>query len=199
MKNNHAAVGKNGKRNDGASKADVVGEALRSYLDGRNREAWRFAYGLCRDRQEADELLQEACYKALRESRSYDPSRPVKSWLFTIMRNSFMDARRRKSRRGTLSLDYSGPEGEASFHERIASDEEGQFERLERRELAALTRAALRRLKSGHQEALKLCDADGLSCKAAAKVLRVGTGALRSRLHRARRSFRASATRLGLG
>jgi RNA polymerase sigma-70 factor (ECF subfamily) len=198
MKKNYETYGSEGKGNGRAWKVNVVGDALRAYLSGKSPEAWQFAYSLCRDVEEADELLQEACYRVLRESRRYDPSRPVKSWLFTILRNAFTDSRRSRRWRDSRSLDHHGGEGETFLHEIIAGKDECLSARLERQDRAARVRAVLARLQPRHRDVLTLCDAKGMSYKAAAKALRLNMGTLRSRLHRARAKFRSSAGRHGL-
>jgi len=198
MKKTCKTFGSDGKGNGRASKADIVGSALKDYLDGKNPEAWNFAYSLCQDADEAKELVQEACYRVLRESRRYDPSKPVKSWLFTILRNAFTDSRRCAERKVVFSLDYSVNGGKSSLYETLAAEEPSALEQLERIETAAGVRRALRRLGAMDQSVLALCDADGWRYEDAARALKIPAGTLRSRLFRARRKLRDQALRLGL-
>jgi len=198
MKKTCKIVGRDGKVKGRASRRDVVGKALKAYLEGKDSAAFDFAMGLCRDRDEAQELVQEACYRVLRESRRYDPSRPVKSWLFAILRNVFVDSRRRLERKRGLSLDYLSSDGEAYLAETLAMNEEPILDRLEREESRALLRTVMARLTGIDRKALKLCDIDGIPFDAAARALRVPAGTLRSRLVRARRKLRAAVLKMGL-
>ena len=199
MKKNCESVVRDGKGKGRAVKVDAVTEALMGYLDGRNQEARCFAYGLCRDASEADELVQEACYRALKARESHDETKAVKSWLFTILRNAFMDSRRRKERRDGLSLDYCGREGDgAPFYETLAGADEDMLVRLERAETAAQMRRAVARLRATEREVLMLCDARGMAYAEAARRLGVREGTVRSRLHRARLNLRLTAGRVGL-
>lgn len=198
MKKTCKTFGSDGKGNGLAVKVDIVGEALKDYLEGKNPEAWNFAYNLCHDADEAGELVQEACYRVLKESRRYDPSMPVKSWLFTILRNAFRDSRRRSERKHGLSLDYSVDGESSSFHETLAAVEPTAQEQLEREETAARVRAALGSLRARDRKVLALCDGDRLSYAEAARVLGLPTGTVRSRLFRARAKLRRHAVRLGL-
>jgi RNA polymerase sigma-70 factor (ECF subfamily) len=50
----------------------------------------RFAFRFCKSPDEADDLLQETLMKALRYRDHFEPGTALKSWLFTIMRNSFL-------------------------------------------------------------------------------------------------------------
>lgn len=199
MKKTCKIVVRDGKGNGRAVKSDAVTEALKCYLDGRNPEARSFALGLCRDAEEADELVQEACYRALKARKKHDATKAVRSWLFTILRHVFMDSRRRKERRHGLSLDYCcGVDDSAPLHETLPGADEDMLERLERAEAAAQVRRAVARLHRKEREVLTLCDARGMAYTEAAETLGVPLNTVRSRLHRARVKLRKTAGRVGL-
>ncbi|MBI5247528.1 MAG: RNA polymerase sigma factor [Elusimicrobia bacterium] len=199
MKKNCKIVVRDGKGNGRALKSDAVTDALKCYLDGRNPEARYFALGLCRDSDEADELVQEACYRALKARKRHDATKAVKSWLFTILRNVFMDSRRRKERRDGVSLDYCcGADDSAPLHETLPGIDEDMLGRLERAETSAQVRRAMARLRATEREVLTLCDARGMAYGEAARTLGVPENTLRSRLHRARLKLRKTAGRVGL-
>ena len=199
MKKTCKIVVRDGKGNGRAVKVDAVTEALKGYLDGRDSTAREFAFGLCRDAIEADELVQEACYRALKARKRHDAAKPVKSWLFTILRNAFMDSRRRKERRDGLSLDYCcGEDDAAPFHETLAGADEDLLGRLERAETMVQVRWAMARLRATEREVLTLCDVRGMVYAEAARTLGVLEGTVRSRLHRARLKLRKTAGWVGL-
>lgn len=197
MKKTCKIVVRDGKWNGRAGKVDAMTEALKGYLDGRNQEARCFALGLCRDADEAEELVQEACYRALRARKRHDVTKSVKSWLFTILRNAFMDSRRRKERRDGLSLDYCGRDA-FSIHDTLAGADEDMLGRLERAEASAQVRRAMARLRATEREVLTLCDARGMTYAEAARALGLPLGTIRTRLHRARLKLRKTAVRVGL-
>lgn len=199
MKKNCESVVRDGKGKGRVVRANKVADALKGYQDGRNSEAWSFAYGLCRDANEAGELVQEACYRALKARESHDEKKAVKSWLFTILRNAFMDSRRRKERRDGLSLDDCGREdGSHSFYETLAGADEDMLGRLERAEASAQVRRAMARLRATERKVLTLCDARGMAYAEAARTLGLPLGTVRTRLHRARLKLRRTAVRVGL-
>lgn len=83
-----------------------------------------FAKSLTHNEDEAKDLLQETSLKALSNKAMYDDSGSIKSWLYTIMRNLFLNCRRHSSRQESLPTDFeipdtddvqSGIEGEDSF------------------------------------------------------------------------------------
>ncbi|MBC7534472.1 MAG: RNA polymerase sigma factor [Ferruginibacter sp.] len=61
-----------------------------------------FAFTLTRDNEEAKDLLQETLYKALANRDKYNVGTNVKAWMYTIMRNIFINNYRRKSRQQTI-------------------------------------------------------------------------------------------------
>ncbi|MDE2142925.1 MAG: sigma-70 family RNA polymerase sigma factor [Elusimicrobia bacterium] len=195
MKKTYENVG-TGSKTDGRTKAAKM---LEAYLAFEGEEIRCFAYGMCRDAVEAQELVQETCYRALRTWRRYDSSRPLGGWMKTILRNAFTDSRRRFERRNGSSLDWT-PKGERKqlYHETISDDSEGLLERLEREESESKVREAVARLKPRFRKVLRLCDAQAMSYESAARVLRIPCGTVRSRLHRARVLLRSAAKQVRL-
>ena len=61
-----------------------------------------FAKSLTHNEDEAKDLLQETSLKALSNKAMYDDSGSIKSWLYTIMRNLFLNCRRHSSRQESL-------------------------------------------------------------------------------------------------
>src|SRR5688572_7501604 len=61
-----------------------------------------FALYLTRDMEEADDLLQETHYRALSNQDKFSDGTNFKAWLFTIMKNIFINNYRRKTRRNTI-------------------------------------------------------------------------------------------------
>ena len=66
-----------------------------------------FAINLTRDTEAANDLYQETLYKALANHEKYSTGTNIKAWLFTIMRNIFINDYRRKAKQKTV-FDNSG-------------------------------------------------------------------------------------------
>ena len=60
-------------------------------LLGVQSDLLRFAYKLTSDREEANDLLQETSLKALDNEDKYVPDTNFKGWMYTIMRNIFIN------------------------------------------------------------------------------------------------------------
>ena len=65
-------------------------------------ELLRFAYKLTADRDEANDLLQDTSLKALDNEEKYEPATNFKGWIYTIMRNIFINNYRRIVREQTF-------------------------------------------------------------------------------------------------
>ena len=76
--------------------------SFRKDLVGVQDELLRFAYKLTTDREEANDLLQETSLKALDNEDKYMPDTNFKGWMYTIMRNAFINNCRTKKIRGNL-------------------------------------------------------------------------------------------------
>ena len=61
-----------------------------------------FAINLTKDSESAKDLFQETLYKALANEEKYNVGTNIKAWLFTIMRNIFINDYRRKAKQQTI-------------------------------------------------------------------------------------------------
>ena len=61
-----------------------------------------FAVSLTHDQEVAKDLFQETLYRALANRDKYNTGTNVKAWLFTIMRNIFINDYRRRAKRRTI-------------------------------------------------------------------------------------------------
>ncbi len=144
-----------------------------------------FALRLCRDHDDADDLVQETFLKAFRFLDSFTPGTNAKAWLLTILKNTFINQYRREQRSGH-TISYEEIE---EFYESLRPDEvpstdslEQQFEQL----LDDQVMAALDALPDEFRTVVILCDIEDFSYEEAAEFLGCPVGTVRSRLHRAR-------------
>ena len=67
-------------------------------LVGLRHQLYYFALSLTHDRETADDLLQESMLRALTYSDKYRDNTNFKAWVYTIMKNTFINAHRRNKR-----------------------------------------------------------------------------------------------------
>jgi RNA polymerase sigma-70 factor, ECF subfamily len=63
-----------------------------------------FAYSLTRDKNDADDLIQETMFKALSRAEKFNEGTNLKAWMYTIMKNIFINDYRRTRNRKTVSF-----------------------------------------------------------------------------------------------
>lgn len=145
-----------------------------------------FARSLCRNRDEADDLAQDALYRALISWRTFQPNTNLKAWVFTILRNRFYSLRRNAGRETTLDPEF------AERHLVFADNPHARFE-------LDLVRRGLGQLPAEQREAILLICAAGLTYEAAAEVTGVPIGTVKSRLSRGRATLTAMVDRGDVG
>src|SRR5690606_919277 len=132
-----------------------------------------FARFLTRERDRADDLVQETLVKALTAADQFTAGTNLKSWLFTILRNQFY-SELRKAGSPTAVLDE-----EVANHSAQAPTQESHLEFGDFQE-------AVWRLSEGHREGRRLVGGRGRSYEEGARICGCAIGTSRSRLSRAR-------------
>jgi len=151
--------------------------------------AWRYCCRLCKTREDAEDLLQESLAHGLaRFGQLRDLSR-FKSWLMSIVRTQFLMQRRRNTAEKFTIYDREQDIG-CSLADLAASAEADP--------LADIVAVSMSRLAAEQREILSLFYLDGLSLEESGRVLGISTGAVRSRLYRARGAMRRELKRLSL-
>ena len=139
----------------------------------------RLALALCRSAEEADDLVQATCERALASAERFTPGTRLDAWLFRILRNLWLDRTRRRATRGT-EIDVDEAVGLAD----PAGGHAGE-DRLFLGEVWAQVHA----LPPEQREVLVLVCVEDLSYREAAAVLDVPVGTVMSRLARARKKI----------
>lgn len=85
---------------------------------------FRYVYGLCRDRDWAEEVTQEAFFKALQKIDTFRGQCKLSVWLCQIARNTFCTMAKKRGRQGEFPLETI-PDGE-SLEDRLADQDTAQ-------------------------------------------------------------------------
>lgn len=144
----------------------------------------RFARSLTRDASSADDLVQDVYLAALRNWHQYDPSLTCRNWLFTICRNRFLRITSRAERQVAVE-DAELESLAAAMPESVKPSDFPAW--VERSEVTQAIQDAMATLPDPFREVAVLVDWHDLTYEAAAGILDVPVGTVRSRLFRARR------------
>ena len=152
---------------------------FRSELAGEIPHLRRFARALCGDMALADDLVQDCIERALRKSHLYDPARPLRAWLYAVLRNIFISGLRRDGRSTVVKA-----------VDDLTAGEDAVPPMQEDRLSANLVTEALNRLPPQHREVIVLVGLEEMSYRDVAEIIGVPIGTVMSRLSRARESLK---------
>ncbi len=162
--------------------------ALETLLERHQEQVYRFGMKMCRDPEDAKDVLQDTLLAMARSVRDFRGASSISTWLYTIAR-SFCIKKRRRSKFAPdeeRSLD-TDVKAEAKHLAAPAVDAD---EALAGKEVERALEQAIAALDPMYREVLLLRDVEGLTAPEVAEVLGVTPQAVKSRLHRARLSVR---------
>ena len=146
---------------------------------------YNFAYRLTLDKDDSKDLVQDTYLKAYRFIDSFQQGTNAKAWLFRILKNSFINDYRKKSKEPS-KVDYQEVESYYNSDEvdrQITPDL--RVEALKDM-IGDEISNALNSLDVDFRTVIIFCDLEGFKYDEMAKILDIPIGTVRSRLHRAR-------------
>lgn len=163
--------------------------AIETLLERHQAQVYRFGMKMCRDPEDAKDVLQDTLLSMARGVRDFRGASSLSTWLYTIAR-SFCIKKRRRSKfapeeQRSLDTDISAERGQ------LADPAQGPDEALAGKQVEHALEQAIRGLEPMYREVLLLRDVEGLTAPEVAEVLGLSVQAVKSRLHRARLSVRA--------
>ncbi|MBN8782474.1 MAG: RNA polymerase sigma factor [Terrimonas ferruginea] len=146
-----------------------------------------FAINLTKDAEAANDLYQETLYKALANHEKYNAGTNIKAWLFTIMRNIFINDYRRKAKRKTV---FDNTSEDFLLNLKQASVPNGAESVLREKEI----RTAIDELPEIFKVPFLLYF-DGYKYQEIAEYLNEPLGTIKSRIHFARKLLKEQISR----
>ncbi len=158
--------------------------AFEELLGNYERLIYNLTFRYFGNHHDASDLGQEAMLRIFHKISEFNGNSSFKTWLYRVVSNLCLDElRRRKRQNGSLDeLKEQGYEPAAIFHN--PADEAEQTERSE------LIQEVLLMLSEEHRAIIILKDIEGLDYNTIARILKCNVGTVKSRLNRARESFR---------
>jgi RNA polymerase sigma-70 factor (ECF subfamily) len=146
-----------------------------------------FAVTLTKDQEIAKDLLQETMYRALANQEKYSVGTNIKAWLYTIMRNIFINNYRRKAKQNTIFDNSSNDFLLDHQQSAIANTAESNLRIKE-------IQAAIHGLPNIFRQPFMLYF-EGFKYHEIAEMLREPLGTIKSRIHFARRLLKVQISR----
>jgi RNA polymerase sigma-70 factor, ECF subfamily len=137
----------------------------------------RYARALVRDRDSADDLVQDTLVRAINAEHQWQPGTNLRAWLFTILHNVYVGDRRKLARRpSVVPIDSEEWRLEAPSNQ-VPTVQLGELDR------------AISTLPEHQRMTLLLVGLQGMAYEEVAQIMGVPLGTVRSRLSRARHSL----------
>jgi len=158
------------------------------------RKVYNMAFRLVGNRADAEDLTQEAFYRAYRSFGDYEGDRPFENWIFRIVTRLFLDLLRNRRRR-VKAVSYDTPltsaGGDENLYFDMADVKANPEQEVIRDTFSDDLQRALDALTAEQRLLVTLADVEGVPYKEIADMLGKPVGTIRSRLHRTHKQIRA--------
>jgi RNA polymerase sigma-70 factor (ECF subfamily) len=180
------------KNSDGALVTATKGgdmQAFEELVTRHERKALLIAQRITRNREDAEDVVQESFHKAYRHLRDFAEKARFSTWLTRIVMNeAYMLLRRRH--RVMEVLPENSEDGMEMTPEPFVDQNPNPEETYWRREREELVTAAVNRLRPTIRKTILLCDLEERSAEETAQILGTSIGAVKARLFQARQKLR---------
>ena len=167
-----------------AGEQDAFREVVERYKNG----LYAFLRTFLNRQDLIDDVFQETFLQLFTSQASFDQTRPLRPWLYTIAANKAKDALRKLQRTAAVPIGTMTESDDMSFGDMLnvlSSEEERPFEGLERDETATNVRRIITDMPDNLREILVLAYFNKFSYKQMADILSIPIGTVKSRLHTA--------------
>jgi RNA polymerase sigma-70 factor (ECF subfamily) len=147
---------------------------------------------ICRDRAQAEDILQEVYVNVWRAASSFDAaqSQPL-TWLTSIARNRAIDSLRRAQAQPQLQSSHSDDDEDSDVVDRTADDQPGPLDLLSRASDARALSHCMQDLSAPQRQSVALAFYDGLSHAEVAQQMGQPLGSVKSWVRRALLTLKA--------
>ena len=162
--------------------------AFREIVSRYKNGLYAFLRNFLTQRDLIEDVFQETFLQLFTSRDSFDRTRPLRPWLFTIAANKAKDALRKQQRTSAATIGAIADSNEMSFDEvldTLTSDSTMPYEQLEDGEIASQVRQVIANMPENLREILILAYFNKFSYKQMAEVLSIPIGTVKSRLHTA--------------
>ncbi|MER2028870.1 MAG: RNA polymerase sigma factor SigW [Solibacillus sp.] len=150
---------------------------------------YQVCYRMLGNKQEAEDIAQEAFIRAYINLHSYDQNRKFSTWLYRIGTNLCIDRIRKKKPDYYLDAEVAGTEG-LDMYSQIASEEQLPEEAVEQMELQDRIQYEISRLPDKYRSVIVLKYIEELSLQEISEILDMPLGTVKTRIHRGREALR---------
>lgn len=161
-------------------------KALAELVKKYEQTIYNFAFKICRDPANAENIMQETFLSMIKSLHQFDGRSKLSTWLYRIVANHCL-MELRKKKHNFVSIDND----DELIHDRHITDWNSlPYKSVENEELRKILDNAIQKLSPEYRIVFLLRDVEGLSTEETGKITELSMPAVKSRLHRARAFLR---------
>lgn len=176
------------------TKSNSVELRFEDLMNRTQRQVYNMAYRLSGNAADAEDLTQEAYYRAFRSFDTYEGDKPFANWVLRIVTRLYLDLLRHRRRR-VQTVSYDNPLHKESGEDDLFFEQGDHTDNPEAVLMDAMLgeelEAALRSLPAEQRLVVMLADVEGVPYNDIAELLDAPVGTIRSRLHRTHKLIKA--------
>ena len=162
--------------------------AFREIVDRYKNGLYTFLRRFLNQQELVEDVFQETFLQLFSSRDSFDASRPLRPWLFTIAANKAKDALRKQQRKAAIPIGTIADAQEMSFDDvlnTLICDTTVPYDHLEKKETTSQVRLIIANMPENLRQILILAYFNQFSYKQMARILSIPIGTVKSRLHTA--------------
>lgn len=159
-------------------------------------QAYRTAYGMLGNSEDAKDATQEAFIKIYKSLKSFKLQSNFSTWMYRIVYNTCLDMIRKRKRRQEIPIETKNKSSNEGYEIPLEDAADGPEALLEYQIVKEEVKNCILELPIEYQGVIILRDIEGLSYEKIAKVLEISEGTVKSRLNRGRKQLRQRLTTL---
>ena len=165
---------------------EAFNELVREY----EKQVINIAYGMLSDREDAYDAAQEVFIRIYKSIGSFKGQSSLATWIYRVTANICNDMLRKRQRTAKTISIYPMDDEEDNRISDLADESPTPEEALELTETQRAVREGIASLSDDFKAVITICDIEGMSYDAAAQILSIPHGTVKSRLNRARNALR---------
>jgi RNA polymerase sigma-70 factor (ECF subfamily) len=160
--------------------------AIDELLNKYHNTAFMYALKMTKHVEEAADVVSEGFIRVHRAIGRFQANSSFSTWMFKILRNCFLDIRKKRRVKVVASLDAAMESEDGVVFMQPIDESESAYESSAKSEFSEQVRQALDRLPAHQKDLLLLYHEDELTYEEIAERMQTPAGTIKSRLHRAR-------------
>ncbi len=164
-------------------------EAFDQLVQRYQEQAYRYAYRLTRNADEAADVVAEAFVRVYKSLNRFKGDSSFSTWLYRIETNCFLDMKKRPANRSSVAIDELPTESGENWLTQIPDGSDSAQDIIEKRERLTAIQNGMKSLSKTQQAILLMFHGESMSYEEIAEATQVPIGTVKSRINRARFSL----------